>query len=273
MACILSSVLHRLRRVTSGQEVSTKGVCRRQGMYCRGCRELPRCSIIQDEISHTSFLGGVPAPLAIDMISTISCQLIGRLRARNIYNWRTSAFEMIAELSRNAGKDDYNKPSFKLPAILLKCAVNEDEKMQPCVTLALEALLRVYKRLALLEPSEAGTKAHQVCSVTLTGFRDGHITTLPDHDHARQPRHILHVDVVVDKYSKRILARESARTTTKWRRQQRHFADHSPKRAHRLRSQGFLCTDDSGSAFTTVAIPGSTVQHGGSFVVDGTCRQ
>lgn len=117
--------------------------------------------------------GGVPAPFGHrhdlnHLLSTHrATQSKKHVRSDNSVRARTAAYEMIAELSINAGEDDDSKLSFKLPAILFRCAANEDETMQPCVTRALEALLQVFIRLALTDPSKVGTNAHHLAAPLL----------------------------------------------------------------------------------------------------------
>ena len=98
--------------------------------------------------------GGVAAPFGRrkDLNHLLSTHRIKQkkkqLRLESAVRARKTAYQMITELSRNAGEDDSFKLSFKLPVVLFKCACSEEDAMQPCVASALEAILRVYIRLA-----------------------------------------------------------------------------------------------------------------------------
>jgi ariadne-1 len=117
--------------------------------------------------------GGVPAPFGHrhdlnHLLSTHrATQNKKHVQSESSVRARTAAYQMSTELSTNAGEDDDSKLSFKLPAILFRCAAIEDETMQPCVTRALEALLQVYIRLALTDTSRIGTNAHHLAAPLL----------------------------------------------------------------------------------------------------------
>jgi hypothetical protein len=166
---VFSATCSRVGALTGGQQASIKCL-QTAGEVLSSMPGTSEDRNLPGESSHKIFQA-VSLPFGHRRVSSLvnspggvskqeTCSIGGSVRAR------TAALRMSAELSTNANDD--SKLSFKLPAILFRCAAIEDETMQPCR--ALGSFTSLYTPRSRIEQDQHQCASSSSTATPFTSF-------------------------------------------------------------------------------------------------------